>query len=66
MADIQKGDTFEAHYADAYGEFTIVATGTLDDGTKVFKGVCDDFDYGYTEKIVSEEFINRQRQRVYT
>lgn len=65
MAAIQKGDTFTDYFADSRGTFTIEATGTMDDGTKVFKGVCDDADYGLIEKIVTEGFINKQRERVY-
>lgn len=57
-----KGDTFNAYYADGYFEFTIDAVGTLDDGTDVYRGVAADYDYGFPTMVVTGDYIRGQRQ----
>lgn len=62
MTKFAKGDTFKDYYADAYFEFEIVATGTLDNGQDVYLGRSDDEDYYNPEKVVTGDFIRKQKQ----
>jgi len=56
-------DQFSHYYADAHLVFEIVARGTLDDGTKVYKGVSE-YEAGSPAVVyVDEAYITKQRER---